>query len=52
MPLVTTFFVTLINCDLSMYNHIPYKPLQVSDYKQKNKKIKIKTLQNISFMIE
>jgi hypothetical protein len=39
MPLVTTFFVTLTNCDLNMYNHIPYKPLQVCDYKQgKNKK--------------
>jgi hypothetical protein len=23
-----------MNCDLNMYSHIPYKPLQVCDYKQ------------------
>jgi hypothetical protein len=40
MPLVTTFFMTLMNCDLSMYNHIPYKPLQDCDYKEKKKKKK------------
>jgi len=33
---VTTFFVTLTNCDLNMYNHIPYKPLQDCDYSQKH----------------
>jgi hypothetical protein len=34
-PLVTTFiFVTLMNCDLNMYSHIPYKFLQDCDYKQ------------------
>ncbi len=26
-PLVTIFFMTLTNCDLNVYNHIPYKPL-------------------------
>jgi hypothetical protein len=36
MPLVTTFFVTLMNCDLNVYSHIPYKPLQDRDYGQKN----------------
>jgi hypothetical protein len=36
MPFVITFFVTLINCDLNMYSHIPYKPLQNYDYMQKN----------------
>jgi len=35
MPLVTTFFVTLMNCDLNVYSHIPYKPLQDCDYMQK-----------------
>jgi hypothetical protein len=35
MPLVTTFFVTLMNFDLNEYNHIPYKPLQDCDYRQK-----------------
>jgi hypothetical protein len=35
MPLVTIFFVTLMNCDLNVYNHIPYKPLQDYDYRQK-----------------
>jgi hypothetical protein len=29
------FFVTLMNCDLNVYRHIPYKPLQDCDYKQK-----------------
>jgi hypothetical protein len=43
MPLVTISFVTLMNCDLNMYSHIPYKPLQDCDYKQK------KTLQNNSY---
>jgi hypothetical protein len=28
--------VTLTNCDLNMYNHIPYNPLQDCDYKLKN----------------
>jgi hypothetical protein len=46
MLLVTTFFVTLTNCDLNVYNHISYKLLQDCDYKQK------KTLQNSSFMFE
>jgi hypothetical protein len=28
--------VTLMNCDLNMYSHIPYKPLQdCGDYWQK-----------------
>ncbi len=36
MPLVITFFVTIMNCDLNMYSHIPYKPLQNCDYRQKN----------------
>jgi len=35
MPLVTAFFVTLRNCDLNVYDHIPYKLLQDCDYKQK-----------------
>ncbi len=26
------FFVTLTNCDLNAYNHIPYKHLQDCDY--------------------
>jgi hypothetical protein len=33
--MTTFFFVTLTNCDLNMYNHIPYKPLQDCDYKPK-----------------
>jgi hypothetical protein len=33
MPLVTTFFVILTNCDLNVYNHIPYKHLQACDYR-------------------
>jgi hypothetical protein len=37
---MTTFFVTIMNCDLNVYNHIPYKPLQGCDYKKK------KNLQN------
>ncbi len=37
MPLMTTFCVPLMNCDLNMRNHIPYKPLQDCDYRQKNK---------------
>jgi hypothetical protein len=43
MLLVTTFFVTLMNCDLNVYNHIPYKSLQDCDYRQKTKKTKTKT---------
>jgi len=39
MPLVTTSFVKLMNCDLNLCSHIPYKPLQDCDYKQKKKKI-------------
>jgi hypothetical protein len=35
-----------MNCDLNMYSHIPYKPLQDCGYIQK------KTLQNNSFMLE
>ncbi len=27
--------MTITNCDLNTYSHIPYKPLQDSDYKQK-----------------
>jgi hypothetical protein len=50
MPLVTTFFVTLTNCDLNMHNQIPYTPLQVCDYKPKKKKKK--PLQNKCFMVE
>ncbi len=45
MPLVTTFFVTLTNCDSNVYNHIPYKHVQDCDYRQK-------TLQNNPFMLE
>jgi hypothetical protein len=30
------FFVTLMNCDLNMYSHIPYKALQDYDYRHKN----------------
>jgi hypothetical protein len=29
------FLVTLTNCDLNVYSHIPYKPLQGCDYRQK-----------------
>jgi hypothetical protein len=29
------FFVTLTNCDLNVCSHIPYKPLQDCDYRQK-----------------
>jgi hypothetical protein len=29
------FFLTLINYDSNVYSHIPYKPLQDCDYKQK-----------------
>jgi hypothetical protein len=36
MPMLNTFFLlTLINYDSNVYNHIPYKPLQDCDYKQK-----------------
>jgi hypothetical protein len=35
-----------MNCDLNVYCHIPYKPVQDCDYKQK------KTLQSNSFMLE
>jgi hypothetical protein len=34
-PLVTIFFVTLTNCDLNVYSHILYKPLQDCDYRPK-----------------
>jgi hypothetical protein len=46
MPLVINFFVTQKNCDLNIYNHIPYKPFQDCDYSQK------KTLQNNFLMLE
>jgi len=39
MPLVTTFFVTLMNCDLNVYSHILYKPLQGYDYRPKKKNL-------------
>jgi hypothetical protein len=26
-----------MSCDLNLYNHIPYKPLQDCDYRQTNK---------------
>jgi hypothetical protein len=45
MPLVTTFFVTLTNCDLNVYSHIPNKPYQIVPIGKKN-------LQNIFFMLE
>jgi hypothetical protein len=32
---MATFFATLTNCDLNVYSHIPYKPLQDCDYKPK-----------------
>jgi hypothetical protein len=35
MPLMMTFFVTLMNCDLCAYSHITYNPLQGCDYRQK-----------------
>jgi hypothetical protein len=28
-----------MNCDLNVYNHIPYKPLQDCEYKQKQKNL-------------
>jgi len=43
MPLVTTSFVKLMNCDLNLCSHIPYKPLQDCDYKQKKNFKKILT---------
>ncbi len=46
-PLVTTFFVTLTNCDLNVYNHIPYKHFQGCDYRQRKK-----TLENNPFMLK
>jgi hypothetical protein len=39
------FFVTLMNCDLNVYSHILYKPLQDCDCRQKN-------LQNNLFMLK
>ncbi len=33
--MVTTFFVTLMNCDLKVYSHIPYKPLKDCHHMQK-----------------
>jgi hypothetical protein len=41
----SVFFFTLTNCDLNMYNHIPYKPLEDYDYR-------FKTLQNDFLMVE
>jgi len=36
MPLVSfLFLVTLMNCDLNVYSHILYKPLQNCDYRPK-----------------
>ncbi len=35
------FFATLMNCDLNVDNHIPYKPLQDCDYKHTKKPYKI-----------
>jgi hypothetical protein len=37
-----------MNCDLNMYNHIPYKPLQDCEYTQKKKK----PYKNNSFMLK
>jgi hypothetical protein len=34
--MTTFFFVTLMNCDLNVYSHIPCKPLQDCDYRQNN----------------
>jgi hypothetical protein len=39
------FFLTLMNCDLNVYGHIPYKPYKIVT-------IGKKTLQNSSFMLE
>jgi len=39
------FCVTLMNCDLNVYSHIPYKLLQDCDYSKNN-------LQNNPFMLE
>ncbi len=39
------FFVTLTDCDLNVYSHIPYKPLQDCDYGQM-------FLQNSPFMLK
>jgi hypothetical protein len=47
MALVTISFVTLTNGDLNVYSHVPYKPLQDSDYRQK-----YKILQNNLFMLK
>ncbi len=33
--MVTIFFVTLMNCDLNVYSHNPYKPLKDCDHRQK-----------------
>jgi hypothetical protein len=40
------FFVTLTNCDLNVYSHIPYKPLQDCDYSSK------KNFTKYPFMLE
>ncbi len=40
------FFMTPTNCDLNVYNHIPYNLLQDCDYTQKE------TLQNNFFILE
>jgi hypothetical protein len=48
--LTTTPFVTLTNCDLNMYTHISYKPLQDSDYR--GKKVVIFVCFNVMIYIE
>jgi hypothetical protein len=56
-PLVTTSFFSffffggkLMNCDLNMYSHIPYKSLQDCDFKPPQKKKK--NLQNSLVMLK
>jgi hypothetical protein len=47
MPFGDHFFLmTLTNCDLNLYSHILYKPLQDSDY------MNFFLLQNNSFMLK
>jgi hypothetical protein len=42
MPMVNIlFFLTLMNYDSNVYSHIPYKPLQDCDYKQKKVSTKV-----------
>jgi len=43
---MTTFFLALMNYDLNVCSHVPYKPLQDCNYRQK------KTLQNNCFMLK